>query len=186
MRKLKHIINWTIWSLLALYAAAMILIQLPFMQRWIGSLIANALGDKLGTEVRIGHVDLGLFNRIIVDDVVICDQQAAEMLKARRMSVKMDLLPLFDGRVSISSAQLFGTDVRLYRDSANALPNYQFVLEALASKEKDKPSTLDLHIGSVIVRQPFVAFVGGSHCQDVIVRSVEEASLNPARAVPRI
>ena len=158
MRKLKHIINWTIWSLLALYAAAMILIQLPFMQRWIGSLIANALGDKLGTEVRIGHVDLGLFNRIIVDDVVICDQQAAEMLKARRMSVKMDLLPLFDGRVSISSAQLFGTDVRLYRDSANALPNYQFVLEALASKEKDKPSTLDLHIGSVIVRQLSVSY----------------------------
>ena len=153
MKKLKHIINWTIWGLLGLYVSLIILIQLPFMQRWIGQIVAGALGNKLGTEVSVGRVDLGFFNRLIIDDVVIKDQQHVDMLTARRMSVKVEILPLFSGRVSISSAQLFGANAVLYRDSAGATPNYQFALDALASKEKKEPSKLDLHIGSLIVRQ---------------------------------
>ena len=152
MRKLKHIINWTIWSLLTLYVVLIVLIHLPFVQSWLGSVVAGAVSKKLGTEVSVGRVDLGFFNRLIIDDVTIKDQRQADMIQARRMSVKIELLPLIDGRVAISSAQLFGARARFYRDSAGATPNYQFALDALSSKEKDKPSKLDLHIGSLIVR----------------------------------
>ncbi len=153
MKKLKHIISWTIWSLLALYVSLIVLIQLPFMQRWLGQMVAGAIGNKLGTEVTVGRVDLGFFNRLIVDDVIINDQRQQQLLNARRMSVKVDLLPLLSGRVSISSAQLFGASVRLYADSAGAVPNYQFVIDALSSREHEEPSRLDLHIGSLIVRR---------------------------------
>ncbi|MBO4463589.1 MAG: translocation/assembly module TamB domain-containing protein [Prevotella sp.] len=153
MKKLKHIISWTIWGLLALYVSLVILIQLPFMQRWLGQIVASAIGNKLGTEVSVGRVDLGFFNRLIIDDVVIKDQQHEDMLAARRMSVKVELLPLFSGRVSISSAQLFGANAVLYRDSAGATPNWQFAIDALSKKEKEEPSKLDLHIGSLIVRR---------------------------------
>ena len=153
MKKLKHIISWTIWGLLALYVSLIILIQLPFMQRWLGQIVASAIGNKLGTEVSVGRVDLGFFNRLIIDDVVIKDLQHEDMLAARRMSVKVELLPLFSGRVSISSAQLFGANAVLYRDSADATPNWQFAIDALSKKEKEEPSKLDLHIGSLIVRR---------------------------------
>lgn len=153
MKKLKNIVNWTIWSLLALYVFFVILIQLPFMQRWMGQIVAGALGEKLGTTVSVGRVDVGLFNRLIIDDVVIKDQLQQDMLSARRMSVKVELLPLLSGRVSISSAQLFGAQAVFYCDSAGAVPNYQFALDALSDKEKKEPSRLDLHIGSLIVRQ---------------------------------
>ena len=153
MKKLKHFISWTIWGLLVLYVSLVVLVQLPMTQRWIGQLVAGALGDKLGTEVRVGRVDLGFFNRLIIDDVVIEDLQQQEMLSARRMSVKVELLPLFNGRFRISSAQLFGANAVLYRDSAEATPNYQFVIDALTKEEKEEPSQLDLHIGSIIVRR---------------------------------
>lgn len=153
MKKLKHIISWTIWGLLGFYVSLIVLIQLPFMQRWIGEAVAGALSSKLGTEVSVGRVDLGFFNRLIIDDVVIKDLQHEDMLTARRLSVKVELLPLFNGRVSISSAQLFGARMMLYRDSAGATPNYQFALDALTSKEQEEPSKLDLHVGSLIVRR---------------------------------
>ncbi len=153
MKKLKHIISWTIWGLLGLYVSLVILIQLPFMQRWLGGVVGDALSRKLGTAVSIGRVDLGFFNRLIIDDVVIKDQQQADMVSARRMSVKVELLPLLSGRVSISSAQLFGASAVLYRDSAGATPNYQFAIDALTNKDKKEPSRLDLHIGSIIVRR---------------------------------
>jgi hypothetical protein len=110
--------------------------------------VATAIGSKLGTEVSVGRVDMGFLNRLIIDDVTILDQRQTPMISARRMAVKMDLLPLLEGRVRISSAQLFGAQATFYRDSAGATPNYQFALDALSSDNDDNPSALDLRIGS--------------------------------------
>ena len=153
MKKLKHIISWTIWSLLTLYALFVILLQLPYVQGKLGDFVSKALSEKLGTEVQVGRIYLGFSNRFIIDDVIIHDQRQEELLTARRMSVRLDLLPLLDKRIAITSAQLFGTHAQLYRDSVNAVPNYQFILDALSSPEKSEPSNLNLTIGSLIVRR---------------------------------
>ena len=115
--------------------------------------VSGAVAQKLGTSVEVGRVSLGLPTRLVIDDVLIRDQRQQPMLSARRMAVKMELLPLLDGKVNISSAQLFGAEARLYRDSAQAVPNYQFALDALSSSDDDKESSLFLHIGSLIVRR---------------------------------
>ena len=130
-----------------------VLLHVPATQRWLASVVSQAVAEKLGTEVNVGRVDLGLFNRLIIDDVTIKDQQQQDMLTARRMSVRVDLLPLLDGRIVITSAQLFGIHAQLYRDSADTVPNYQFALDALYSPDKGEPSKLDLRIGSLIVRR---------------------------------
>jgi len=158
LKKLKHLISWTIWSLLALYVLVVVLIQLPFVQNWLGQVVAGAIGDKLNTQVTVGRVDLGFLNRITVDDVVVRDQQSREMIQARRLSAKIDLLPLLEGRMVISSAQLFGVDARLCRDSAGATPNYQFAIDALSSDKNDEPSKLDLRLGSLIIRRMAVSY----------------------------
>ncbi|MBQ9357496.1 MAG: translocation/assembly module TamB domain-containing protein [Prevotella sp.] len=153
MKKLRRVINWTIWSLLGLYLLLMVLIHLPAVQRWMGTIVANIAATQLGTKVSVGNVELGFLNRIIIDNVVIEDQQQKPMLRVGRLAAKVDLLPLLDGKVSISSAQLFGVNAMLYRDSTNAEPNYQFVIDALSSDNDNGPSALDLHIGSLIVRR---------------------------------
>ena len=48
MRLLKHIINWTLWSLLGLTVVLFTLIQLAPVQRWLGQRVADAIGSKLG------------------------------------------------------------------------------------------------------------------------------------------
>ena len=162
MKVLKRILYFTIWSLVALHIVVLLAIQLPSVQSWLGSKAGTALSEKLGTNATVGRVELGLFNRIIIDNVCIPDLQGDTLLRASHLSVKASLLPLLKGRIDISSAQLFGAHVRLYQEDSLAAPNWQFVVDALSSDNDSTESTpLDLHIGSVIVRHSSVSYDRG-------------------------
>lgn len=158
MKLLKRFISWTIWSIIVLNILLIGLTHLSASQQYFGTLVSDAISKKLGTEVTIGRVNLGLLNRIIIDDVIILDKQKQELLRAARLSAKIDILPLAEGKISISSAQLFGTHVNLYRQNAESKPNYQFVLDSLASKDTTKHTPLDLRINSLIIRHSSVKY----------------------------
>ena len=158
MKTLKHIINWTVWSLLALYLLVMGATRLPFCQDFIGQRIANAVGERLGTHVSVGRVDIGLLNRVIIDDVSILDQQNKRMLNISRLSASIDLLPLTEGKIRISSAQLFGAHAKFYQKDSLSKPNFQFVLDSLASKDTTNHTPLDLRVNTFIIRHSSVSF----------------------------
>ncbi len=158
LKTLKHIINWTVWSLLALYLLLLGATRLPFCQDLIGSKVAQALGNRLGTYVSIGRVDIGLLNRVIIDDVSILDQQNKRMLSISRLSASIDLLPLSEGKIRISSAQLFGAHAYLYQKDSLAKPNFQFVIDSLASKDTTKHTPVDLRVNSFIIRHSSMKF----------------------------
>lgn len=147
-----------IWTLIGLYLAVIVLLQLQPVQGFIGSRVANAISQKLGTKVAVGKVNPGFFNRLIIDDVLLFDQQNDTLLTASRISVNIDLIPLTEGRISISSAQLFGMHAHLSKATADAKPNFQFVLDSLASKDQTAHTPLNLHIGSLIIRNGHLTF----------------------------
>ena len=158
LKRLKHITNWTIWSLIALYILLLVLIQIPAIQDGIGKRTSHFISKKIGTEVSIGRVDLGFFTRIIIDDVVIKDKQRVDMLKAGRLSVKLNPLSLMEGKILISSAQLFNVNAILYQRDSLTAPNYQFVIDSLSSKDDTSSSKLDVIIKSLIVRRSSVKY----------------------------
>ncbi len=158
MKKFTRHISTLIWALAGLYLALAVLLDIPAVQRQIGTQVAAALAQKLGTRVWVGRVDLGLLNRIIIDDVRLQDQRGKEMLRASRISAKLDYVALTRGEVVISSAQLFGLRANLYRRSAESKPNYQFVLDALASKDTTQSAPLHLDLRSLIIRHGEVSY----------------------------
>ena len=159
MKGLKRILNWTIWSIVVLHIVVLLSVQLPSVQRWLGSKTASALSEALGTHATVGRVSVGLFNRLIVDDVCIPDLQGDTLLRAGRLSVKASLLSLLEGRIVVSSAQLFGAHVRLSQADSTTTPNWQFVVDAFSSdNDTTISSPLDLHIGSLIVRHSSVSY----------------------------
>lgn len=147
-----------LWAAVGLYALLTILLHIPAVQTFVGRQASEALSRKLGTKVALGRVDLGFLNRIIIDDVCILDQQNRQMLKAARVSVKLDYLLLSRGRISISSAQLFGMRADFYKQTASAKPNFQFALDSLRSKDTNASAPIDLQIGSLIIRHGFLAY----------------------------
>ena len=88
LKKVRHIINYLIWATVGLYLLLTVMVNIPMTQHVIGSAVASALSSKFGTTVTVGKVNLGFFNRIIIDDVSMLDQQQHHLLRATRLSAK--------------------------------------------------------------------------------------------------
>lgn len=120
---------------------------------------SRELTSVLGSQVSVSRIDMGLLNRIIIDDLLLNDQSGKEMLKVTRLSAKFDILPLFNGKISISNVQLFGFNINLEKESPDDKPNFQFVLDTFASKDTvRKENKLDLRINSLLIRRGKVSY----------------------------
>ena len=153
MKVLKHIISISVWAVISLYLLVIILLHIPYIQRSIGSQVASVISDKLDTEVSIGRVDLGFLNRFIIDDILIYDKNGKEMLKAARISARIEVIPLTEGKIFISSAQVFSSQFSLYQELGKAEPNFQFVLDAFASTDTTSRKPLDLKVNTFIMQR---------------------------------
>ena len=153
-RRFKYFFRIFIWGFLGIYIGILVFLNLPVVQEKLSSIASRELSKLLQTEVSVGHVDVGLLNRIIIEDILLEDRQGEEMLKVARLSAKYEIFPLLKGRFSINSVQLFGFAFHLNRENPEAVPNYQFVLDALAPKDTLKKETnLDLRINSLLIRR---------------------------------
>ncbi|MBQ2130784.1 MAG: translocation/assembly module TamB, partial [Prevotella sp.] len=158
MNNLKNIIRGGIWTIVGLYVSLIVLLHIPAVQDLIGNKVGEVLSEKFGTKVTVDRVDLGFLNRLVIDGVYMQDQSGKTMLEATRMSVNIGLFYLMKGKIVITSAQLFGLNANLYKQDANTKPNFQFVLDSLASKDTTSHTPLDLSIGSLIVRHGRVKY----------------------------
>ena len=159
MKWIKYIFNVCFWTVVSLYLLIAVMVHIPYVQQSLASGVASVISSKLNTRVEIGRVDLGFLNRLVIDNTTIYDQGGKPMVRAARMAVRIDLLQLVEGRVRISSAQVFSTHFTLYRANAASAPNFQFALDALASKDSTKAKTpLDLSVNSFIMRHCSVKY----------------------------
>ena len=158
MRTLKHIINWVVWTAVLLYAVLLGTIRTPWAQRQLGSYVSEAVGRALGTTVQVGRIDLGFLNRLILDDVIVYDQQHQQMLRAARLTAKVDVTQLTQGRIVVSSAQVFGAHLQLYQQDGRTPANFQFVLDSLASADTTAHTPMDLRVNSFIMRHSSVSY----------------------------
>lgn len=153
MSRLKHIINGIIWTAVIIYFVIIAAVRIPFIQSSIGAEVSDVLEKKLGTRVVVTRVDVGFLNRLIIDGVVIYDKNEKKMLRASRLAAKINYYELLrNGRISISSAQIFGMNGSFYCKDEKSEPNYQFLLDSLASKDTTKKNSVELSINSLIIR----------------------------------
>ena len=158
MKILKHILNIAIWSILGLYLLIILTFSIPAVQEYLGQRAAKVLAKKLGTSVTIGRLKYGLLSHLTLYQVAIKDQRGANMLTAGRISAHLDLIPLADGKISISTAQLFSAHAQFYQRDSLTSPNFQFALDSLASKDTTSTSPPNLRINSLIIRHSSVSY----------------------------
>ena len=152
MRFLKRTIQWTIGMICVLYLGLQVAMRIPSVQEWAGGATSSVLKSLLGWDISVGRIRIGLWNRLIIDEINLKDRQDSLMLHASRLAAKLEVLPLLEGRISIANAQLFGTQAYLYQSSPEEKPNFQFIVDTFSSN--DTTSTpINLHIGSVLLRR---------------------------------
>ncbi len=155
------------------YACSVILLNIPYIQQKMAGIVSDELSQILGSELTIRKVDMGLLNRIIIDDLLLQDQSGKEMFKISRLSAKFDILPLFNKKISISSVQLFGFNISLNKPDPESPANLQFVIDAFSSKDTvQTQSNIDLRINSVLIRR-------GKLSYDVLSEEETPGKFNP-------
>ena len=158
MKILKNILSILIWVVVGLYLVIILTFSIPAVQEYLGRKAAGVLAEQLGTSVSIGRLDYGFLSHVTLYDVNVKDQEGLDMLKAARLSTRIDLLPLLQGKISISTAQLFSVHAKLRQKTADSKPNFQFVIDSLASKDTTSTSPLNLRINSLIMRHSSVTY----------------------------
>ena len=132
--------------------SVMLVVRIPAVQSALGTAVASAMSKKFGTPVSVGRVDLGIFNRIIIDDVAMLDKRGKNLMEASRLSAKFSYTDLVRGKITITSAQIFTPKFNLYKENDLSKPNFQFVIDSLASKDTTRHSRVNLAINSLIIR----------------------------------
>ncbi len=157
MIKLRTASRGIIGFILGLFLTLALLLQLPFFQRAMGGWVADALSDKVGAPVSVGSVQLGLNGRIVVQDLRVLDRQGRLLLTSNRVAARLNLWSLLKKQVRIGNAQLIGMEAHLVQERPDTATNFQFLVDAFSSRS-DKPGSLDMSVGQLIVRRAHVTW----------------------------
>ena len=115
-RVLKYIVRILVWGIIIFYVSLLVFLNIPVIQSRLSAAVSAELGKLLNTEVSVGRIEVGLFNRLHVENVLLNDLQGDEMLNVRRLSARFELKPLLDGKIVVNSVQLIGFDAFLKKE----------------------------------------------------------------------
>ena len=170
MKILKRTLQWLTGIVLGLYLGAMVLLNIPAVQRWAAGGVASLLSSILETKVEIGRLYISWNARIIIDDLRIEDRQGMDALKATRVGARIEVSELLRKRIRIGNAQLFSMHALVYPLAPDSALNVQFLIDALSSRDTTKHTPLDLRIAQIVVRRGEINSLSPQlHIQDLNV-----------------
>ena len=138
-----------------LIVGATVLVNSPRVQQRVSVVLATELENHIGTRVSLGGVRWLFPNDLVIDSFAIDDQEGERLLSVERVAIKVEWMPLIrHHHLSVRNIRLFSPDINIYKPGVEEDYNYQFLVDAFASKsEKEKkPTRLSLRINSLLVR----------------------------------
>ena len=103
------------------------LLQTTSVQNWLVGKVSRFLSRELRTTVRVKHVEFGLFNKMLVEGVLITDRQKDTLLSAGILKVNITDWFFFQDKPTLSYIGL--SDALINMKRSDSLWNYQFVVD---------------------------------------------------------
>jgi hypothetical protein len=97
--------------------APFLLLNISPVQRYAVSLLTEHLGKTLHTEVRIGHVDWQLLNRLVLEDVYMSDQNGDTLIAVQTVNARFYLPALLRKEINLRRIILESPQFRVAIDS---------------------------------------------------------------------
>jgi hypothetical protein len=140
-RLLPFVLRRLIQAVLVLLFLPVLVFQLPWVQNKAAQSLTEYLSQEWKTDVRVGKVKLGLFNKIKLENFYLEDLKGDTLLYAGDLDVNHSgVLDLLFKKIKLESLQLSDAQIRIGREVDHTDFNYQFLVDYFTSP-KDKKDT---------------------------------------------
>jgi hypothetical protein len=149
--------RWFVWilaSFVFLILLFLIIIQASVVQDYARKKTVSYLEHKLKTKVEIGKLRIKFPITISLQNVFLGDKSKDTLLYGGEIKVNINMFRLLKGDIRIKEIALNHVVVKAKRLQPNSVFNYQFIVDAFASKQvvKSKDTTsLKMNINRILV-----------------------------------
>lgn len=145
--KLKHKVAFFASALLLITSVWLAINYTPF-QNFLVKKVATTLSKKLKTKVEVKHVDFSLFNKMLIEGVLVEDKKQDTLLYAGTAKVNITDWFFMKDEATLQYVGLSNTIINLNR--TDSIWNYQFLIDYFDSpstgKKKKQGLQLDLKV----------------------------------------
>ena len=113
-----------------------ILIQFTPVQNWLAKIAAKKLSKDLQTEVSIKHVDFALFNKVLLEGVLVKDLKKDTLAYIGRAEMSVTDYFFLKEKIEVSNLSLENTNI--YVNRTDSIWNYQFLIDYFSSPATGK------------------------------------------------
>ncbi len=177
-----------------LYIGLYVTLSIPAVQRSVRDVAQTELSKLVGSRVDIDAVDIYPFNEVVVRGVTL--YQPADTLQrtlyVEKVGAGISLTSLiWRHRIVITYAELMGMKADIWQQREGEPLNIQFLIDAFAPKEKNKPPTqFDLQIRNIVIRKSAISFhkrwMPRSEGGRIDFNHIDLTGLNADVALPRL
>lgn len=147
-------------AVVALYGGLYLIISIPAVQTKIKNSLCEYASQYLGGNIEVEKFSLYPFNEIRLKNVKLFTPDGKNCIDIANLGAGISIWKLLsNGQIEITYAELIGLDAKLWQDSPDSKLNIQFIIDALANKDKNKtPSKFDLILHNIVIRRSWVSF----------------------------
>ncbi|WP_276483792.1 translocation/assembly module TamB domain-containing protein [Paraflavitalea pollutisoli] len=141
LKKIGRILLKTFLIILGILILIILLIQTPPVQNFIRGKAVTWLQKKLDTKIEVGKIYIGFPKKIVLEGIYIEDKQKDTLFYGGKMKFDVNLWRLLKSELVVKEINLEDLNAKVKRTLPDTTFNFQFIVDAFASKEPSAPST---------------------------------------------
>lgn len=141
LKKIGRILFKTFLVILGILILLLVLIQTPPVQNFLRGKAVTWLEKKLQTKVAVSKLYIGFPKKIVLEGIYLEDRQKDTLFYGGRMKFDVNLWRLLKSELLVNEVNLEGITANIKRTLPDTVFNFQFIVDAFASKEPSAPST---------------------------------------------
>lgn len=193
-RVVRSVLFTAIIFVTVLYVGMYVTLSIPSVQRHIRDVAQRELSKLVGSHVAIGDVAISPFSEIVVSDIDLYepDCDSPRCLHVDKLGAGISLWSLIsDQKIIITYAELIGMQADVRQRYKDGPLNIQFLIDAFAPKDKNKPpARFDLQIRNIVIRKSSASFhrlwIPRSGSKGIDINHLDVTGLNADVALPRL
>ncbi len=145
------VLSAAILLLIILPVGLSLLLDIPAVQNYAVHRVAEAVSRKLGTTVRVGRVDIGLFSKIRVEEFYVADYNRDTLLYVGRLDTYITNFGIFGGGLELRSGEIDDAKLHLHQMPDGEMNIRQIVMR-LTNPDRERQGEFRLSLKKASIR----------------------------------